>query len=199
MPAQPLPVLAFSNAAAWARWLASHHASSSGVWVKMAKKGSEIPSIDYAVALREALIWGWIDGQKNRHDDQWWLQKFTPRGPRSSWSKINCAKAEALIAAGEMQAAGLAQVERAKADGRWQRAYDSPGSSKPPADFTRALRAIPRAARFFATIDAANRYAILYRIQTAKRPETRAARITKLVAMLARGEVIHGKRVRGKR
>jgi uncharacterized protein YdeI (YjbR/CyaY-like superfamily) len=138
-----------------------------------------------------ALAWGWIDGQKNAHDDDWWLQKFTPRGPKSVWSKINCAKAEALIAAGKMKPAGLKEVERAKADGRWAQAYDSHRTSTVPDDLARALAANKRAAAFFEIIDAANRYAILYRVQTAKKPETRADRIAKFVAMLGRHETLY--------
>jgi len=181
----------FADASAWTTWLTAHHVSSRGVWLKVAKKASPVTSVTYAEALRVALAWGWIDGQKNRHDDAWWLQKFTPRGPRSSWSKINRAKAEELIAAGAMTPAGRIHVDRAKSDGRWHAAYDSPRTSTPPDDFARALAADPCAARFFETIDAANRYAILYRIQTAKKATTRAERVTKLVAMLGRGETIH--------
>jgi uncharacterized protein YdeI (YjbR/CyaY-like superfamily) len=186
-----LPTLSFAEASAWANWLATNHRSSKGIWIKFAKKASGIRSVTYHEAVHAALAWGWIDGQKSAHDDQWFLQRFTPRGARSSWSKINRAKAEAIIATGQMTPAGLAEVERAKADGRWHAAYDSPRNATPPKDFIDALAANVRAARFFETIDAANRYAILYRIQTAKRAATRAERIAKFVAMLARKETIH--------
>jgi uncharacterized protein YdeI (YjbR/CyaY-like superfamily) len=189
--APKLPTETFDGPRAWAAWLQEHHASSAGVWLKLAKKSARTPSVTYAEALEVALAWGWIDGQKNAHDDAFWLQKFTPRGPKSVWSKINCAKAEALIAAGKMKPAGLKEVERAKADGRWARAYDSHRTSTVPDDLTRALAANKRAAAFFEIIDAANRYAILYRVQTAKKPETRADRIAKLVAMLGRHETLY--------
>lgn len=186
-----LEVATFDGPRAWAAWLKKQHASSAGLWLKLAKKGARTPSVTYAEGLEVALAWGWIDGQKNAHDEDWWLQKFTPRGSRSVWSKINCAKAEALIAAGKMKPSGLKEVERAKADGRWAQAYDSPRTSAVPDDLARALAANKRAAAFFDIIDAANRYAILHRVQTAKKPETRADRIGKLVAMLARRETLH--------
>jgi uncharacterized protein YdeI (YjbR/CyaY-like superfamily) len=186
-----LEVATFDGPRAWAAWLAQHHASSAGLWLKLAKKSARTPSVTYAEALEVALVWGWIDGQKNAHDGDWWLQKFTPRTTKSVWSKINCAKAEALIAAGKMKPAGLEEVARAKADGRWARAYDSPSRSTVPDDLARALAANKRAGAFFAIIDAANRYAILYRVQTAKKPETRADRIAKLVAMLAKHETLY--------
>jgi uncharacterized protein YdeI (YjbR/CyaY-like superfamily) len=189
--APELPIATFASARAFAAWLAKHHASSTGVWLKLAKKSAGTPSVTYAEAVEAALTFGWIDGQKRAHDDDWWLQKFTPRGKKSGWSKINCDKAEALIAAGKMKPAGLAEVDRARSDGRWSQAYDSPRTSTVPDDLTRALAANKRAAAFFDTIDAANRYAILYRVQTAKKPETRADRIAKLVAMLARRETLH--------
>ncbi|MCU1279967.1 MAG: hypothetical protein JWM53_3513 [bacterium] len=189
--APKLEVAAFDGPRAWAAWLGKHHASSAGVWLKLAKKSARTPSVSYAEALEAALAYGWIDGQKGALDDDWWLQKFTPRGAKSVWSKINCAKAEALIAAGKMKPAGLKEVARAKADGRWEQAYDSARTSAVPNDLARALAANARAAAFFETIDAANRYAILYRVQTAKKPETRADRIAKLVAMLAKRETLH--------
>jgi len=179
--------------------LAAHHASSPGVWLKIAKKGAGQASVTYPDAIVGALAWGWIDGQKQAHDDRWWLQKFTRRGPRSPWSKINRTKAMELIAAGEMRPAGLAEVERAKADGRWGAAYDSARTSSVPEDLARALAANRRAAAFFEKIDGANRYAILYRVQNAKKPETRAARITQFVAMLSRHDTIHPTRRSPKR
>ena len=186
-----LAVLEFVDCAAWRTWLQRKHASSPGIWIKFAKKGSGRSSITRPEAVDGALCWGWIDGQGKSHDATYWLNKFTPRRSRSIWSKINRDKALALIASGEMAAPGLAEVERAKGDGRWDAAYDSPRSSAIPDDFAKALAAKPRAAEFFETLNAANRYAILWRLQTAKRPETRAKRIEQFVAMLIRGEKIH--------
>ena len=183
--------LSFQDAGAWSKWLTSNHASSSGIWLRLAKKGSTSSSVSYADALEVALAWGWIDGQKGKLDDSWWLQRFTPRGPRSIWSKINRDKALALIAAGTMKPAGLAEVDRAKGDGRWEAAYDSQGRATVPVDLAKALAADPRAARFFETLDSANRYAVLFRIHTARKAETRAIRIEKFVAMLARHEKLH--------
>jgi uncharacterized protein YdeI (YjbR/CyaY-like superfamily) len=183
--------LRFADAAAFRTWLERHHGSSPGIWIKFAKKGSKIQSITHSEAVDGALRWGWIDGQGKSHDDQFWLTKFTPRRRRSIWSKINRERALALIASGDMRAPGLAEVERAKLDGRWDAAYDSAKTSTVPADFAKALAAKPRAAAFFETLNSANRYAILWRLQTAKRPETRAKRIEQFIAMLARGEKIH--------
>jgi uncharacterized protein YdeI (YjbR/CyaY-like superfamily) len=185
------PTLTFEDQAAWEAWLAEQGASAKGIWLKIAKKESGIPSVDYPAALEGALCYGWIDGQKAALDERFWLQKFTPRGPKSGWSKINCDKAEALIAAGRMQPAGLRQVELAKSDGRWESAYASQRSMGVPADLQLELDRHPAAADFFTRLDSANRYAVLYRVTTAKKPETRAARIQKLVAMLERGEKIH--------
>src|SRR5689334_9500686 len=165
-----LPVVSFATASAWSEWLKKHHASSRGVWLKLAKKGSGATSLTYPAALEVALAWGWIDGQKNKFDDAWWMQRFTPRATKSPWSKINRAKAEALIAAGRMEAPGLAEVERAKRDGRWESAYDGARSSSVPADLATAFARNARARAFFDTLDGANRYAILYRVQTAKKP-----------------------------
>jgi uncharacterized protein YdeI (YjbR/CyaY-like superfamily) len=190
-PKEDPEVVSFVDAPGWSRWLASHHASSRGVWLKIAKKGSKSASVAYAEALEAALAWGWIDGQKGKLDDAWWLQRFTPRGPKSIWSRINRGKALALIEAGTMKPAGLAEVERAKKDGRWEAAYDSQSRATVPPDLAEALAANPRAARFFETLESYNRYAILFRIHTAKRPETRAARIEKFVAMLAKHVKVH--------
>jgi uncharacterized protein YdeI (YjbR/CyaY-like superfamily) len=184
-------MVSFADAQAWSEWLASHHASSVGVWLKIAKKGSKSTSVTYGDALEVALAWGWIDGQKGKLDDTTWLQRFTRRGPKSIWSKINCAKALALIDTGRMKPPGLAEVERARKDGRWESAYDSQSRATVPLDLEAALAANPRAAAFFKTLESHNRYAILFRVHTAKKPETRAARIEKFVAMLARHEKLH--------
>jgi uncharacterized protein YdeI (YjbR/CyaY-like superfamily) len=185
------PVLAFADASALDAWLAENHASSRGIWLELAKKGSGKPSVTYAEAVEVALAWGWIDGLKHAHDDVAWHQKLTPRGAKSVWSKINRDKATALVAEGRMKPPGLAEVERAKADGRWDAAYDGARTSKMPDDLAAAFEASPRAKDFFATLDARNRYAVLWRVQTAKTAATRAARVAKLVAMLARGEKLH--------
>jgi uncharacterized protein YdeI (YjbR/CyaY-like superfamily) len=182
-----LAALAFPSAKAWADWLAKHGASAAGVWLKFAKKDSGVASVTYAEALEVALCHGWIDGQVKRLDETYYLQRFTPRTGRSKWSKVNCGKAEALIAAGKMKPAGLRQVEAAKADGRWAAAYDSPRTAAPPPDFLAALRKNRAAEKYFATLDGRNRFAILYQLQDAKKPETRARRIAKFVAMLADG------------
>lgn len=187
-----LPQLECRSAQAWTAWLAEHHASSPGVWLVLAKGGAA--GVTYAEALDAALCHGWIDGQKRSRDGRSFLQKFTPRARRSGWSKINREKVARLIAAGRMRAPGLAEVERAKADGRWEAAYDSARQATVPDDLERALAASPEAAALWPKLSGANRYAILYRVQTAKRAETRARRIAELVAMLARGETIHPQR-----
>jgi uncharacterized protein YdeI (YjbR/CyaY-like superfamily) len=192
--AKDLPVLPFATARAWSEWLAAHHASSRGLWLKIAKKSAGAASVTYAEALDGALAWGWIDGQKGTFNDGWWLQRFTPRMVKSPWSKINCAKAEVLIAAGSMEIPGFAEVERAKRDGRWERAYYGARSSKLPADLVAAFARNARARKFFDALDGANRYAILYRVQTAIKPETRADRITRFVALCTRHETIHPRR-----
>ncbi|HEX3759321.1 MAG TPA: YdeI/OmpD-associated family protein [Kofleriaceae bacterium] len=179
------------TAAQWGAWLADHHASTTGVRLLLSKQGKGARTLTYAEALEVALMWGWIDGQKWAHDDRSWLQRFTPRRPRSAWSKINREKAEALLRAGKMQPPGLREVERARQDGRWDAAYDSARTSQVPDDLARALARSKAAAAFFETLDGANRYAILYRLQTAKKPETRAARLARFVAMLASGETLH--------
>jgi uncharacterized protein YdeI (YjbR/CyaY-like superfamily) len=190
-PGDGAPVLAFASREQWAAWLGAHRDAAAGVWLKIARTGLGIDSVTYAEALDVALCHGWIDGRKERFDDRHWLQRFTPRRPRSRWSKRNRERAEALIAGGDMTAAGLAEVERARADGRWERAYDSHSTATVPDDLRRELDRNPAAAAFFATLDSANRYAVLYRIQEARRPQTRAARIERFVAMLNRGERIH--------
>jgi uncharacterized protein YdeI (YjbR/CyaY-like superfamily) len=186
-----LPVLAFPTAEAWHEWLAAHGGTSAGVWLKTAKKGAAEPTVSYAEALEVALCFGWIDGQKGPLDDQYWLQRFTPRKPTSNWSKINTHKASALIEAGRMQRSGLREVELAKADGRWDRAYAGQQSAAVPDDLLEALDANPAASAFFETISGVNRYAILYRIQVVKRPETRARKIAQYVEMLAEHKTLH--------
>jgi len=181
----------FASPAAFSAWLAKNHADSEGVWLKLAKKASKTKSITYAEAVDVALCWGWIDGQKQTAEDGFWLQKVTPRRPKSIWSQINCKKALALIDAGQMRASGLAEVERAKADGRWKSAYASAKSSSVPPDLSAALAKNARARKFFETLEARNRYAILWRIGQAKKAETRAARIAKFVSMLANHEKLH--------
>ena len=186
-----LPVIAFASREAWAAWLAEHHAESRGLWLKIAKKGAGTDSVSYAEALEVALCYGWIDGQKDKLDDRHWLQRFTPRKARSKWSRINCAKAAALIEKGEMRPAGRREVERAKADGRWEAAYAGQRAATVPDDLRQELEKNGRAREFFATLDSANRYAILYRLHEAKRPETRARRLAKFVEMLEEGKKIH--------
>lgn len=181
----------FKNARAFETWLKKHHATSDGLWLKIAKRGAQEPSVTYAEAVEIALCWGWIDGQKKGLDEQHFLQRFTPRRARSIWSKINVDKVARLIEAGRMQPPGHAQVEAAKADGRWAQAYDGAKTATVPDDLVAALDAKPSAKAFFATLNASNRYAVLWRIQTAVKPETRARRVAQLVDMLARGEVIH--------
>jgi uncharacterized protein YdeI (YjbR/CyaY-like superfamily) len=183
-----VPVVAFASHEDWDAWLAEGHASSNGVWLKIAKKASGIESVTHPEALEIALCYGWIDGQRRKLDDVYFLQRFTPRRRRSNWSKINRGKAEELIAAGRMQPAGLREIEAAKADGRWEAAYDSPSAVTVPEDLLHALERDGAAREFFETLDRTNRYAILYQIHDAKRPETRARRIEKFVAMLERGE-----------
>ncbi len=181
----------FKSARAFEAWLAQHHATADGLWLQLAKKGAAEPGVTYAEAIEIALCWGWIDGQKQALDDQHFLQRFTPRRARSIWSKINVAKVAALAAAGRMQPAGQAQVDAAKADGRWDGAYDGARNATVPDDLQAALDAHPAARRFFATVNATNRYAVLWRVQTAVKPETRARRIAQLVDMLGRGETHH--------
>jgi uncharacterized protein YdeI (YjbR/CyaY-like superfamily) len=190
-PKVELPVLSFVTPAKFAAWIKSQPVASPGLWLRLGKKSSALKTLSYQEALEVALAWGWIDGQLKTHDQDSWLRKFVPRGARSIWSKINRDKALALIASGQMQAAGLAQVERARQDGRWQAAYDSPSNAKVPADFSAALSKSKRASAFFLTLESRNRYALLFRIQAAKKPETRARKIRELIAMLERGEKIH--------
>jgi uncharacterized protein YdeI (YjbR/CyaY-like superfamily) len=191
MATDDLPVLSFPAVSDWQEWLAAEGARSAGAWLTIAKKGAAEPAISYAEALEVALCFGWIDGQKRGLDDQHWLQRFTPRKPGSSWSKINTEKAAALIAAGRMHPAGLREVEQARADGRWDRAYAGQRAAVVPDDLRHALDANPAASAFFETISSSNRYAILYRISVVKRPETRARKIAEYVRMLAEHKTLH--------
>lgn len=181
----------FESAAEWAEWLATHCASSTGVWLRLAKRGAGQLSVSYAEALEVALCYGWIDGQKKGDSEHYWLQRFTPRSAKSLWSKINREKALKLIQEGRMQTAGLKEIERAKSDGRWEAAYDSSSVATVPSDLQAALDANKRAKSFFATLDARNRYAVLFRLQTAKKAETRAKRLAQFIEMLSRHEKLH--------
>ncbi|MFJ5212152.1 YdeI/OmpD-associated family protein [Streptomyces nigra] len=189
--AQDLETVAFESAEAFQEWLGENHAVSPGIWLKLRKKAPGVVALDYAQALDVALCYGWIDGQKAALDDEWWLQRFGPRTARSRWSKINRDKVAALIEQGRMRPPGQAEIDRAKADGRWDAAYDSPRTATVPDDLAAALAAEPAAAEFFETLNRTNRFAIIYRVQDAKRPETRARRIEKYVTMLAKGEKPH--------
>jgi uncharacterized protein YdeI (YjbR/CyaY-like superfamily) len=187
-----LPILLFGTTEEWAAWLEANQSSSpAGLWLRLAKKGAGISSVTYQQALELALCYGWIDGHKKSYDAESWLQKFTPRRAKSIWSKVNCAKVEALIESGQMRPAGLAEVERARQDGRWAAAYDSQRNASVPEDLQAALDASPAAASFFATLSSTNRYAILFRVQTAKKAETRARRIQQFIAMLEQHETIY--------
>lgn len=185
------PVVFLASAEAWEEWLADNHLTSSGVRLKIAKKGAGVASVSYPEAVDIAISYGWIDGVRNASDESHFLQRFTPRGPRSRWSKINRDKATRMIADGRMKASGMREVDLAKADGRWDAAYDSPRAASVPEDLRQALDASPSAAAAFAELDGQNRYAVLYRVQEAKRAETRARRIARFVEMLERGERLH--------
>jgi len=190
--ADDLPIFLFASPAELEAWLDKNHAATEGIWLKIAKKDSGVESVAYAEALELALCFGWIDSQKRGFDEKHFLQRFTPRRPRGKWSQINREKAEGLIAAGAMRAAGLAEVEAAKADGRWDAAYAGQRTAEVPADLQLELDGNEAAREFFASLDRANRYAILYRLEEAKKPETRERRLRKFVGMLERGEKIHG-------
>ena len=193
MPEQvpDLPVEEFASAAAWERWLVRHHATAPGLWLMIAKKGTGVATVDITDAIEVALCYGWIDGLRHKHDDVYFRQRFTPRKPRSKWSQINRDRAEALIEAGRMRPAGQAQVDAAKADGRWAAAYAGARTIEVPDDLTRALRRNAKARRAFEGLDSTNRYAILFRLHDAKRPETRVRRIEQFVTMLAEGRTLH--------
>jgi uncharacterized protein YdeI (YjbR/CyaY-like superfamily) len=184
-------VLEFAHQAGWAQWLAVNCASSQGVWLRHPKKGNSEPGVTYAEALEVALCFGWIDSRKQADSAKHFLQRWTPRGAKSIWSRVNRESALRYIAEGRMQGAGMAEVERAQRDGRWDAAYDSASRASIPPDLQAAFDAHPGAGESFAKVSAQNRYAVLFRIQTAKKPETRAARILKFAQMLARGETVH--------
>lgn len=186
-----LPVIAFASDAAWEAWLRQHHASARGVWVKFAKQGSGRATVSKREAIRTALCWGWIDGRIGAWDDEWFVTRFTPRGPRSRWSSINVRHVEELTAQGRMQPAGQAHVDGARADGRWDAAYSSSASRTVPPELQAALDADPAAAEAFSRLSSANRYAMCYRVENAKRPETKRRNVEKFVGMLRRGEAIH--------
>jgi len=188
---QGLPIMRFESREDWEAWLGEHHETSDGLWLKISRKGSGIATVSYSEAIEAALSYGWIDSQKASFDDRFWLQRFTPRRPKSKWSKINREKATGLIEQGKMKAAGLREVELARQDGRWDEAYDSQSNATVPDDFRQELDRNPTAREFFATLSSANRYTILYRIQDAKKPETRARRIGKYIAMLNEQKKIH--------
>lgn len=185
-----LPIQLFRDAAAWEKWLAKH-GDAPGLWLKIAKKDQGVTSVTYAEALDVALCYGWIDGLKRACDEQYFLQRFTPRRPKSLWSKINVGKIEQLLAAGRMQPAGLREVEAARADGRWQAAYHAASGMDVPVELADALAGNPKARAFFEQLDRTNRYAFCWRVHTAKKPETRLARAARFVEMLAKGEKIH--------
>jgi uncharacterized protein YdeI (YjbR/CyaY-like superfamily) len=186
-----LPVKLFKTVSAWEAWLARNGALAKGLWLRIAKKGASLKSLSYDEALEVALCYGWIDGQKKALDEVSWVQRFSPRGARSIWSKINCAKAERLITEGRMQPTGLAAVEKAKENGQWERAYAGQRSAAPIEDFEAFLLKNVKAKAFYETLNAQNRYAIHFRIQGAKKPETRLRRIEKFIEMLERHEKLH--------
>lgn len=186
-----LPLVLFESQQEWEGWLDAHHAQPQGVWLKIAKKGAQVSSVSYADALDGALCYGWIDAQKKPYDDTFWLQKFTPRRPKSVWSKVNTGKAMRLIEAGTMKPAGLREVDAAKQDGRWEAAYEPQSNLTIPDDFQVELDRHPQAKEFIDTLNKVNRYAMCHRIATAKKAETRKARIDKFIAMLAKGEKLY--------
>ncbi|VWB89935.1 YdeI/OmpD-associated family protein [Burkholderia lata] len=183
--------LTFASQIEWESWLGQNGSTSTGAWLRLAKKGSEQQTVTYKQALESALCHGWIDGQKRAESEQYWLQRFTPRTAKSIWSKLNKDRAEALIATGRMHPSGMCEIEKARKDGRWEAAYTSASNSIVPDDLQAALDANPGAGKFFATLNSRNRYAILFRIQNAKKPETRARKIGEFIDMLNRGETIH--------
>lgn len=190
-PAPDLPIIAFDSEREWQEWLEANHATSPGVWMKIAKKASGVQTASYPAVLDTAICFGWIDGQRRALDTRYFLQRFTPRRPRSKWSRVNREKATKLVEEGRMRPAGLAEVQRAREDGRWDAAYEAQSRATVPDDLQRALDCNPKAQAFFATLDSQNRYAVLYRIQDARRAQTRARRIEQFVAMLNAGEKVY--------
>ena len=184
-------VASFATPQDWSAWLAEHHAEPEGVWMRISKKGASVLTITYQQALDEALAWGWIDGQKKPIDAEFWMQRFTPRRPKSIWSVVNRNKALALISQGRMTPAGLREIERATADGRWDKAYESQSTATEPADLLAALAQNPKAALFYRALNRVNRYAIIFRLQNVKKAETRARKLSQFVEMLAREERIY--------
>ena len=191
MPETDLPIIAFKSPKNWADWLAKNHSKSNGVWIQFFKKNSGLKSMTHSEALDEALCYGWIDGQANAYDEKSWLQKFTPRRAKSIWSKRNIEHTNRLIEAGKMKPEGLKEIDKAKADGRWERAYDSPSAMQVPEDFLKELSKNKKAKKFFGTLNKTNLYSITWRLQTAKKTETREKRIKIIVEMLAKGEKFH--------
>ena len=186
-----LPIVELPDQPSWREWLAANHASPDGVWLKFAKKGSPTPTVSYSEALEEALCFGWIDGQVRRFDERFYLQRFTPRRARSKWSQNNVGKAERLIGEGKMHAAGLAQVDAARADGRWDAAYPAQSQAQVPGDLQLALDADPAAREFFETLTGATRYAFLYRLHNVTKPEARAERIAGYIRLLRERKTLH--------
>ena len=184
-------VISFASSKEWRKWIAANHSKSNGLWLRFFKKVSGEKTITYSEALEEALCYGWIDGQANKYDTNSYIQKFTPRRPKSIWSKKNTEKAERLIQEGKMKKGGMQQVELAKADGRWQQAYDSPKYMKVPEDFLQRLSKNKKAKTFFDRLNKANQYAIAWRLQTAKRPETREKRLKEILVMMSEGKKFH--------
>ncbi len=191
MPTDNLHIISFESPSEWADWLAANHTQPTGIWLRFFKKGSGVTSITYAEALQEALCYGWIDGQANKYDEQSWLQKFTPRRKKSIWSKINTQHVERLIKEKKMKAAGLKEIEAAKQDGRWEQAYDSHKNMTIPEDFLLELEKNSTAKSFFKTLNKTNLYSIAFRLQTAKKPETREKRMKAILEMLSKGEKFH--------
>jgi uncharacterized protein YdeI (YjbR/CyaY-like superfamily) len=186
-----LPVAHFKNQKAWKAWISKHYSVSDGVWLRLSKKSATLKSLSYQEALEVALCYGWIDGQKKTYDEQSWLQRFSPRGRRSIWSKINRSKAERLVQEGRMHQAGLAAIEKAKQNGQWEKAYDSQKTATPAKDFEEVLHDRPKAKAFFESLNSQNRYAILFRIHNAKKAETRKKRIEKFILMLEKHEKLY--------
>ena len=186
-----LQIISFKSQKDWASWLEKNHAGSNGIWLRFYKKGSGVKSVTHAEALDEALCYGWIDGQINKHDEHSWIHKFTPRRSRSIWSKRNIEHVDRLTKGGKMKPSGLKEVEAAKVDGRWEKAYDAPGTMQVPEDFLKELSRNKKAKIFFETLNKANLYSIAWRLQTAKKPETRARRMQAILTMLIKGEKFH--------